>query len=250
MMTLLIDSGNTHIKWTLVNSDGCLQGGRVLVEQVDEFSQHLEAYCKIHSINLHDIEQVWVSNVAGDAVAMHISNIASSINAKLQFVISQKQQCGVNNGYSQPSQLGSDRWVALLGAWHLVKDECLVVNCGTATTIDALSEKGEFIGGLILPGVELMLSSLCASTSQLIPSQGNYDPLPKNTADAMFSGMIQACCGAIQRQYALLRHNNAPLVLSGGAAGILQQHITYPLRVVDDLVLQGLLLIAKEADES
>jgi len=249
-MMLLIDSGNTYIKWTLVNGDNWLEGGRILVEQAEALSQHLDKYCEAHSINLHDVAQIWVSNVAGEAVARHISNIVTGNNAKLQFVIPQAQQCSVRNGYSQPDQLGSDRWAALLGAWHLMKRECLVLNCGTATTIDALSAKGEFIGGLILPGVELMLSSLCASTSQLIPSKGNYDPFPKNTADAMFSGMVQASCGAIQRQYALLGCNDAPLVLSGGAAGILQKHITYPVRAVDDLVLQGLLLIAKEAGES
>jgi len=249
-MMLLIDSGNTYIKWALVNGDGWLEGERVHVGQAEALLQRLEQYCEARSMNLHDVEQIWVSNVAGDAVARHISNIATGNNAKLQFVIPRAQQCSVRNGYSQSDQLGSDRWAALLGAWHLMKGECLVVNCGTATTIDALSAKGEFIGGLILPGVELMLNSLCASTSQLMPSKGNYDPLPKNTADAMFSGMIQASCGAIQRQYAVLGQSAAPLVLSGGAAGVLQKYLAYPMHVVDDLVLQGLLLIAKEAGKS
>ena len=250
-MILLIDSGNTYIKWALVNGDNWLEGGRLLLSQSEEFSQHLEKYCEVRSVNLHDIEEIWVSNVAGDAVAKHISSISINTNVnKLRFIIPQAQQCDVRNGYLQPDQLGSDRWAALLGAWQLMKRECLVVNCGTATTIDVLSANGEFMGGLILPGVELMLSSLSASTAQLTSSQGNYDLFPKNTADAMFSGMIQASCGAIQRQYALLGHDDAPLVLSGGAAGILQKHIAYSVHAVEDLVLQGLLLIAKEAGES
>jgi len=249
-MLLLIDSGNTYIKWTFVNRDGWQESGRVPVGQSEEFPQHLEKYFEAHSMNLHDVEQIWVSNVAGAEVAKHISNIATKSNAELQFVIPRAEQCGVRNGYSQTDQLGSDRWAALLGAWNLIKRDCLIVNCGTATTIDVLSATGEFTGGLILPGVELMLSSLCASTDQLMFRQGNYEPLPTNTADAMFSGMIQASCGAIQRQYALLGCDDAPLVLSGGAAGILQKHITYPVHAVDDLVLQGLLLIAKETGES
>ena len=129
------------------------------------------------------------------------------------------KQCGVRNGYSSAAQLGSDRWAALISAWHMVSGKCLVVNCGTAITIDTLSGQGEFLGGLILPGVELMQRSLVAATDQLKSEQGEYAPFPLNTADALFSGAIQACCGAIERQYTLLDDDGAPVVLSGGAAG-------------------------------
>ena len=69
---------------------------------------------------------------------------------------------------------------------------------------------------------------------------------PLNTADALYSGAIQAGCGAIQRQHGLLDDDDAPVVLSGGAAGALQKNLSLPLRVVDNLVLQGLLLISQE----
>jgi len=154
----------------------------------------------------------------------------------------------VRNGYSNPSQLGSDRWAALIAAWHLVRGSCLVVNCGTATTVDALSATGEFIGGLILPGVELMQRSLNDATARLKPGKGSYQAFPLNTADALSSGAIQASCGAIERQYALLNDSAIPVVLSGGAAAAQQDHLNVPLRIVDNLVLQGLLLIAQEAD--
>ena len=115
------------------------------------------------------------------------------------------------------------------------------------------------MGGLILPGVDLMLSSLCDTTAQLMTSRhethlsgnpGEYVPFPKNTADAMFSGVIQANCGAIQLQHALLDNDCAPVVLSGGAAEVLQEHLKMPLRIADNLVLQGLLIIAQEASEA
>jgi type III pantothenate kinase len=157
----------------------------------------------------------------------------------------------VRNGYSNAAQLGSDRWAALIAAWHLVRGKCLVVNSGTATTIDALSGQGEFLGGLILPGVELMQRSMVAAAVQLKPAQGEYVPFPLNSADALYSGAIQANCGAIERQYTLLDDGSAPLILSGGAAGLLQRcldqkRFSVPPRVVDNLVLQGLLLIARE----
>lgn len=124
----------------------------------------------------------------------------------------------------------------------------MVVNCGTAITIDTLSDQGEFLGGLILPGVELMQRSLVMATSQLNHAPGKYASFPLNTADAMFSGAIQACCGAIERQYVLLEYDGAPVVLSGGAAGLLRNSLNLPLNIVDNLVLQGLLLISQEAD--
>jgi pantothenate kinase, type III len=238
-MKLLIDAGNTRIKWALVNQDEWLRNGVLPVEQAGALPQQFAG--------VHDIQQIWVSNVAGEAVAQHIRNVKVGQSASFNFIVAREMQCGVRNGYSNAGQLGSDRWAALIAAWHLVHGKCMVVNCGTAITIDTLSGQGKFLGGLILPGVELMQSSLVAATSQLKPEQGEYAAFPLNTADALFSGAIQACCGAIERQYALLDDDSAPLILSGGAAGVLQKSLNLPLNVVDNLVLQGLLLIARES---
>lgn len=103
-----------------------------------------------------------------------------------------------------------------------------------------------------MPGVELMQRSLADATDQLKsihlkPGQKKYAQFPLNTADALFSGAIQAGCGAIQRQHALLG-NDALVVLSGGAAEVLREYLNLPLRVVDNLVLQGLLLISQESN--
>lgn len=238
-MKLLIDAGNTRIKWACVNGDEWLRSGVLPVEQAGELPQQFAG--------MHDIQQIWVSNVAGEAVAQHIRNIKVDQSASFNFIVASEMQCGVRNGYSNAGQLGSDRWAALIATWHLVHGKCMVVNCGTAITIDTLSEQGMFLGGLILPGVELMQSSLVAATSQLKPGQGEYATFPLNTADALFSGAIQACCGAIERQYALLDGENTTVVLSGGAAGVLEKSLNVPLRVVDNLVLQGLLLISQES---
>jgi type III pantothenate kinase len=235
-MQLLIDAGNTRIKWACVKGDEWLRSGALPVEQAGGLPQQFAG--------AQDVEQIWASNVAGEEVAQHIRNIRAG---RIDFIAAREMQCGVRNGYSDPGQLGSDRWAALIAAWHLVRAKCMVVNCGTAITIDALSGQGEFLGGLILPGVELMLRSLAGAAKKLKPEQGRYAEFPLNSADAMFSGAIQACCGAIERQYVLLGDNSAPVMLSGGAAGILEKSLNVPLRVVDNLVLQGLLLIASEA---
>jgi len=245
-MKLLIDAGNTCIKWALVNRDEWLRSGVMPIEQAVDLPQVFPDCSDIPGTGLYDIQQVWVSNVAGEEVARHIRNIKVGQSASFNFIVAREMQCGVRNGYSNAGQLGSDRWAALIAAWHLVRGKCMVVNCGTAITIDTLSEEGKFLGGLILPGVDLMRRSLVAATSQLRLEQGSYARFPLNSADALFSGAIQACCGAIERQYALLDDDSVPVVLSGGAAGVLHKNLRLPLRVEDNLVLQGLLLIARE----
>jgi len=253
-VNLLIDAGNTRIKWALAEAgrDSWLHSGICPVEQANGLPQFFADNFDRLGINLQNIK-IWASNVAGEEVARHIRSIRTG--QQHQFVVARDEQCGVRNSYSSASQLGSDRWAALIAAWHLVRGECLVVGCGTATTIDALSRHGEFLGGLILPGVELMQRSLHGATAKLQPAQGKYAPFPLNTADAMFSGAIQASCGAIERQYALLdrepdRKDKATVLLSGGAAAELHAHIiNLPIQIVDNLVLQGLLLIAQEASE-
>lgn len=240
-MILLIDAGNTLIKWALVEGERWLQSGAVPLAQADSLPGQLAA-CQ-------GIQQVWVSNVAGDSLVQPIRDISTAHPA--QFIQAQATQCGVYNGYSQPAQLGSDRWAALIAAWQIVRGPCLVVSCGTATTIDTLSAQGHFLGGLIIPGEALMQRSLVAAAWQLKSpllelERGQYAPYPQNTADALCSGAIQASCGAIIRQYALLGDGSAPVVMSGGAVGLLKMHLGLPLNIIDNLVLHGLLCIANE----
>ncbi|MDH4235452.1 MAG: type III pantothenate kinase, partial [Gallionella sp.] len=207
-MKLLIDAGNTRIKWALVNGgNDWLRSGVLPVGQAGELPGLFA--------DSQDIQQIWVSNVAGEEVALHVRNIFAGKPMQICFVAAREMQCGVRNGYVCAAQLGSDRWAALVAAWRLVQGKCLVVNCGTAITIDALSGQGEFSGGLILPGIELMQRSLARATDQLKLvqvklGQGTYARFPKNTADALFSGAIQAGCGAIQRQHAFLDDAKAP----------------------------------------
>ncbi len=250
-MNLLIDAGNTRIKWALTEAgrDSWLHSGILPVEQASGLPQFFAGCFDKLRVNPQNI-QIWASNVAGEGIAQHIRSIDTG--QQPQFIVAREEQCGVRNGYANVSQLGSDRWVALIAAWHLVRGKCLVVNCGTATTIDALSMQGEFLGGLILPGVDLMRRSLCDATAQLQPAQGKYAPFPLNTADALLSGAIQASCGAIERQHALLglepgQRADAPVLLSGGAAGQIATHLNLKVQMVDNPVLQGLLLIAQEA---
>ena len=236
MTRLLIDAGNTNIKLVWVTDDHWSPVASVPVS----------CACELNFAEYGTVQKVWASNVAGYEVAQQIARACAVRGFPLQFIEAKHEQCGVRNGYELPNQLGSDRWAALIAAWHHVKSACLVVNSGTATTIDALSDRGEFIGGLILPGMELMQRSMTAGTALPELAEGGYAHFPRNTADAIYSGAIQASCGAIQHQHELL-DAAVPVLLGGGAAHLLMPHLALRVEMMDNLVLQGLLIIAKEA---
>src|ERR1017187_3974066 len=124
--------------------------------------------------------RIIISNVGGEAIAQRMLAICAKWAVPVEFVIAQTEQCGVRNTYEVPARLGSDRWAALIAAWKRIGRACLVINCGTATTVDALSDKGEFLGGLILPGVTLMQQSLTHNTAQLEAEEGRIQDFPRN----------------------------------------------------------------------
>ncbi len=239
MKMLLIDAGNSRVKWTTV------EGGMGLQQNVVE-NTHASALSMTFS-ELLPPDRILVSNVAGENMAQLLSAACAAWQCPIEFIVAQVRQCGVRNLYEHPAQLGSDRWAALIAAWQQERASCLVVNCGTATTVDALSAEGEFLGGLILPGVNMLQSSLAAGTAQLVQAEGVWREFPRNTADATFSGSIQATIGAIRLQFkALAVRGDVRCLLSGGAADKVQLHLKLPLVRVDNLVLRGLQIIAQE----
>ena len=235
---LLIDVGNSRIKWAQVEG---AQWSRQGAEDLTETTLLRQAFA-----NLPQPHKILVSNVAGDEAARQVLDACAVWRCPVEFISAKAEQCGVRNTYHQPEQLGSDRWAALVGAWHHECAACLVVSCGTATTIDALSDKGEFLGGIILPGVDMMRRSLAAGTAQLDVKEGEWREFPRNTSDAVSSGVIQATAGAIVRQHELLGVPAARCLLGGGAADRILPHLALPVLRVDNLVLQGLQTIGQE----
>jgi type III pantothenate kinase len=152
------------------------------------------------------------------------------------------ERAGVVNGYRNPGQLGCDRFAAAIGAHALAPGRDLVVaNCGTATTIDAITADGRFLGGMILPGVGLMAASLARNTAQLpqIAQGGKLpDGFADNTDDAILSGCLAAQGGAIE--HACRRHGAAECILSGGAAPWVAPALGVRYRQVENIVLIGL----------
>ncbi len=237
-MILLIDAGNTLIKWRLIQACDI---HAIIDEGV------LEHHGVAELGELHDrhpqLERIFASNVAGADLAARIVTALAPV--RIHWLHASSQCAGVRNFYDAPTQLGADRWAALIGAHSLHPHACLVVTAGTATTVDVLTADGDFLGGLILPGVELMQQSLVRGTAQLPRTNGRYSPLPRSTVDAIHSGCVQAQAGAVERMFERIAGEpEAVCLLGGGAAASFAELIRIPVKKVSNLVLLGLATVA------
>lgn len=248
-MLLLIDAGNTRIKWALAAPAGApgawLASGAVTHAQLDTLQAAWRSLA---------ISAVLLSNVAGTAIGARLrAQLPACLPPQaIATFASLPALAGVTNDYREPSQLGCDRFAAAIGAHALAPGQAVIVaNCGTATTIDAVTADGVFLGGMILPGLGLMASSLARNTAQLPQIAGN-SPLPAgfadNTDDAILSGCLAAQAGAIER--AVRMHGASACLLSGGAAPRIAPALALPvpLHLVDNIVMLGLQAAARAGD--
>lgn len=257
-MMLCIDCGNTRLKWGLHDGRQWLEQGALMLGEIDRLP--------LVFASLPSLARAMACNVASDEVRAAVEAAVAEVapGVPLVWASSRAQQCGVKNTYDDPAQLGADRWAALIGARHVHDDACLVVNAGTATTIDVLDAEGIFRGGLILPGVDLMRTALSRDTARLPFAAGVFSPLPRNTADAIASGALQATAGAIVRMFAHIAASpGAICLLCGGAADSLVSLLSIyatcapcapegtegiPFRRVDNLVLEGLAQLIQDSE--
>jgi type III pantothenate kinase len=242
MRILAIDAGNTRIKWGLADQHGWVRQGWLTTRDAAGLARTLA--------ELDPVEHVVISNVAGSEVQSAIAAALTSFPGQPRWIVSQAQQCGVRSSYADPARLGTDRWAALIGAWHLFHRACAVVNVGTTLTADALSEEGVFLGGIIVPGPDLMRTALARHTAQLRAENGAFYYFPDKTADAIASGAINALAGSVERMVRYMEETGQGtprVVLSGGGAALIAPRLNAALELVDNLVLEGLLRIALEA---
>ncbi len=246
-MILAIDAGNSRVKWGWLEHDdaGGTRWASIATVSLIEFaasSDHINPFSVTHE----DPERIVISNVAGEGAHQLLVNWTSIFDAEPLWLRAEAERCGVKNRYERPELLGPDRWAALIAARALHNGACLVVNAGTATTVDMLTANGSFLGGAILPGVELMRFVLHEHTGRLPIQEGSYRDAPRNTVDAIESGCRHAQAGAVERIFRVFRDMGAtPLcIVAGGAGRTLVDQLSMPRRYVENLVLDGLARIA------
>ena len=237
---LAIDAGNTRIKWGVHDGHAWSAAGAIATAQSAGLYEALRPALPV--------DAAIASNVAGPGVQADIERAAAAANIPVTIIRAQREQLGVASSYRDTQQLGADRWAALVAAHHKEPGHKLVVNAGTALTVDALAGDGRFLGGLIVPGPALMRRCLDRGTAGLRLTEGAFDPLPASTPDAITTGAIQACIGAIERTAAAMSARGCPprlIILSGGAAAEIAAGLSHETILHENLVLDGLLLIAR-----
>lgn len=278
-MMLLVDMGNSALKWAILDQDRLSPQQRMpyQTQMIDQLTQAWRTQAL-------PLEGVWVSNVAGDQKAEILTRwVKNHWGFNPTFIKTSHCACGVKNGYQNPELLGVDRWLALIGAHQIENSWLCVVDCGTAITLDILAINGHHQGGLIMPGVTLMQSALKCHTDALAhaeilvsdkqlrgltnlenlatPFSGqpcfnntlHQHPeksfLAHDTQTGMTLGTIYAMIGEVEY---VIKHfdnqgNQIRLILTGGSVPLLEPFLQRPYQHIPDLVLQGLKAIVNQS---
>lgn len=225
MTNLLIDIGNTNIKWGVSDQSGFRFLG------VEKRSEDC-----LRKIIQPAYENIRVSNVADPELESLFAGYS-----RVKFAHTEKIcTSGLINGYRSPEQLGVDRWLAMKAAWHESATACIVIGCGTAITIDQVDATGQHLGGLIFPGLHMMRNALSRETNALPSVTGNDISsgrlLANNTVDAIAQGTVLGIKALLEMQM----NTEQGVFLTGGDAGLVARLLNQAVNVDAHLVLKGL----------
>jgi type III pantothenate kinase len=241
---LLVDIGNTRVKWAQV-VNGRLTRQRAAVHE----GWRAEDFAQVVLARARGIERVIVASVAGAQVDRRLIAAARRASGVVpEFVVSARRLGGVTTAYAQPWRLGVDRFVAVIGARELAPRRAVcVVDVGTAVTIDLVDPRARHVGGAIIPGPRLMVESLLRNTSGILKRSGGRSSgrtlFARDTRAAMQLGARYAVAAVVDRavQEARAALGVPPrLLLTGGAAPAIQPLVRSAHSNVPDLVLRGL----------
>lgn len=246
-MYLLIDVGNTRIKWRLIKAEYCEGGAQTYYGDLADFSIF------ISSLERAEVD-VWLAAVNKTA---ELSALLDTAGLKsISVVQSKKTQSGVINSYLHPERMGIDRWLALIAAFNstkrVTKDSgVIVVDAGSALTIDVLSAKGLHLGGYIVPGVMMAQRALFANTEQVIEYNDDINRTEQSCRSKMLGNNTKQCVeyGVLMQLIALVKqvaeeYPNFEVFFTGGDGELLAK--SFETGVVDkDLVLKGLWQVRK-----
>lgn len=245
---LLIDAGNTRLKWRLDAEDGPRVAGclvhrdRPLAEALAELPDALARPSAI-----------WCGSVAG-------SHFDAALDAALRarwslsptFVQATAAAGGIVSAYAEPARMGVDRWLAMIGARARTRRACCVIDAGTAVTVDALAADGRHLGGTILPGLQLMRTALYGNTRRIPagPVLATPSGLGRDTAACVAAGVRHAVVGGITgsvQSAGAGAGEGLHCLLTGGDGAFLAPLLPFAVELVPDLVLDGLARLAGSA---
>lgn len=250
-MLFVIDVGNTHIACGIYEKDTLINSFRVRTEKnrtADELGMLFLNFFKHFKVNVADIKGVAISNVVPPLT--HTINImCKKYFNKDPFFVSPGIKTGMPILYDNPKEVGADRIVNAVAAYKKYKKALVVIDFGTATTFDCVTKKGEYVGGVIIPGIEISLEALAERTAKL-PKIELVTPekvIGKNTISAIqsgiifgYAGMVDAICEKIKIE---MKDKNIGFYATGGLAGVISKETKYIECVEPNLTLDGLKIL-------
>jgi type III pantothenate kinase len=241
-MNLLIDVGNSSLKYAFYQHGLLGNIKRITLEQLtlSYFSEQLSQKEKVA------VKKIVLASVADSKIVDRISTWAKQANISVEQVFTPAEKFLVKVGYDNYQQLGVDRWLTLVASRTLFPQQnCLIIDLGTATTVDLLRADGQHLGGWIFPGLQTMQASLLTNTAniQLKDNKNASLVLANNTSDNVINGCLAATIGAIELAISQTEQwlpHLEHIVLTGGNASFLLDYFAKRVIIIDDLVFQGL----------
>jgi type III pantothenate kinase len=239
-VNLLLDLGNSRLKWAKANGENL---------HCEKPLPHCEITSSALKMRWGDFQpqKIAISCVGKKDILALITQVVFELwgDIPIYFAQSEAQAFGVKNGYLQPEKLGVDRFLALIAISQKTHLPVCVVDCGTAITVDILSENGEHQGGLICAGLSLMKNALAVNTADLPQANSPHKiGFANETHAAIFNGTVFAACGLIEKTMSKLPQNTQ-LFLTGGDAKTIAAQLECAFILDTDLVLQGLNFVTR-----
>ena len=247
-MMLLLDVGNTSVKWVILE-DAVMSPGGCFQYQGEDFNALAQAAWG----ELQAPGKIVVSNVAGSDMGEKLADWARSHwGLTPVYVRVADKAFGVSNAYARPTDLGVDRWAAMIGAHASAAGALCIIDCGTAVTLDFLAAGGIHEGGLILPGVAMLQRMLLNNIADINLSNDPQfaAPFARGTADAVHGGAIYTVAAAIDHivvDMGVAAGTRPEVIITGGDAEQIQPLLSCSARHEPDLVLKGLAILAGES---
>ncbi len=252
-MLLVIDVGNTNTVMGVYDGPKLIDSWRVRTERnttADEFDVLAANLFQWGGLNLEEIEKIVVSSVV-PPMAPILDGFCRRRFGRQPFWVDAKSYKGMPNLYSNPAEVGADRIVNSVAAYAKYETSLIVIDFGTATTFDAISEKGEYLGGAICPGIMISSESLFQHASKL-PRVEIFAPpknvIGKDTAESIQSGIIFGYAGLVDGIVARMKKQmggSVRVIATGGLAGLMYKVSESIEAVEPDLTLEGLRIISE-----
>lgn len=249
-MKLLVDIGNSRVKWAILDKDGLSPS-----QSFQRSKTGIKAALNKAWKSLTDIKAVYVANVGGDKLGQQLSEWTEKHwDLTPKTILSEQKRFGVTNAYDEPGKLGIDRWLSLIAARQHARQAQCIIDCGTAMTIDIVTKTGQHQGGMILPGLSLMRSSLAANTDALTEDEGEneFKTLAANTYSAIQAGTLYSVTATLERIISDLKlsfKDQIRFIITGGDAEHLLPLLPDDLHHYPDIVLKGLAFYARQGDK-